>query len=161
MDTTTLTLIAIGLAAGILSGLFGIGGGTLIVPALIFLLGFSAHKATGTSLVVLLPPIGIGAVIEYARHGAVDWRAAVIIAAMVLVGATVGALFANKLDGATLKLLFGAFLMVLSLYTIQGALQSKRNEKQLPPTIQPRTHLQTASLENFPPGATSGVLKRK
>jgi uncharacterized protein len=62
---STLLFIAIGLAAGVLSGVFGIGGGVVIVPALIYLAGFTQHKATGTSLAVLLPPIGIGAMWEY------------------------------------------------------------------------------------------------
>lgn len=59
MDATTWILIGIGLAAGFGSGLFGIGGGVIIVPALIYLVGFSQHKATGTSLVILLPPVGL------------------------------------------------------------------------------------------------------
>ncbi len=138
MNTNTLILIAIGLSAGILSGLFGIGGGTLIVPALVFLLGFSAHKATGTSLVVLLPPVGLGAVWEYSRHGAVDWRAAIIVAVMVFVGATVGAFLANKMNGATLKMLFSLFLIGLGFYSLlntrsapQPTLRSPQEHKPL------------------------------
>ena len=69
-------LILIGLSAGLLSGLFGIGGGVLIVPALMYGLGFSQKMATGTSLAILLPPVGIAAVLEYYRHGAVDIKAA-------------------------------------------------------------------------------------
>ena len=65
-----LLLIGIGLAAGVLSGVFGIGGGVVIVPALIYLAGFRQHVATGTSLAVLLPPVGVAAVVEYYRHGA-------------------------------------------------------------------------------------------
>lgn len=60
MKTEIVILLSIGLAAGFASGLFGIGGGVLIVPALVYLLGFSQHRATGTSLVVLLPPVGLG-----------------------------------------------------------------------------------------------------
>ncbi|MEW6759057.1 MAG: TSUP family transporter, partial [Acidobacteriota bacterium] len=68
-------LLLVGLLAGVLSGIFGIGGGVIIVPALIYVLGFPAHKATGTSLAVLLPPVGLAAVLEYYHHDYVDLRA--------------------------------------------------------------------------------------
>jgi uncharacterized membrane protein YfcA len=77
-ESSTLLFISIGLAAGILSGIFGIGGGVVIVPALIYLGGFTQHRTTGTSLAVLLPPIGIGAMWEYYRHDNVNVRAAII-----------------------------------------------------------------------------------
>jgi len=129
MDTTTLILIATGMTAGVLSGLFGIGGGVLIVPALVYLLGFSAHRATGTSLVILLPPVGLGAVMEYARHGAVDWKAAIIVAITMFVGATLGAFFANKMSGVTLKLLFSVFLLCLGFYSLLSSLTQARAAK--------------------------------
>lgn len=72
------TFIAIGLSSGVLAGIFGIGGGILIVPALMYVAGFSQKLAIGTSLAVLLPPIGIAAVLEYYRNGNVDFRAALI-----------------------------------------------------------------------------------
>ncbi len=75
-----LVLIVIGLLGGFAAGLFGVGGGIVIVPALIYWAGFTQHKATGTSLAVLLPPIGLAAALEYYRHGNVDIRAAVILA---------------------------------------------------------------------------------
>lgn len=126
MDTTIWILIAIGLTAGFGSGLFGIGGGVVIVPALIYLIGFSQHKATGTSLVVLLPPVGIGAVLEYSRHGNVEWRAALIVAVTMLVGATLGAIVANKLSGPALRLGFGIFMVGLGFYTVYGAINRMR-----------------------------------
>ncbi|MRR14085.1 sulfite exporter TauE/SafE family protein, partial [archaeon] len=76
-----LILILIGLVSGVVSGIFGIGGGVLIIPALVYLLGFSQHTATGTSLAILLPPVGLGAVMEYYRRGNVDIRTALIVAA--------------------------------------------------------------------------------
>lgn len=76
MESTVMLYIAIGLVAGMLSGVFGIGGGVVIVPALIYLAGFSQHRATGTSLAVLLPPIGLAGMWEYYRHGNVNVRAA-------------------------------------------------------------------------------------
>jgi len=72
-------LVIIGTLGGVSAGLFGIGGGIVIVPALIYWAGYSQHVATGTSLAVLLPPIGLAAVIEYYRHGNIDVRAGVIL----------------------------------------------------------------------------------
>ena len=65
---TVLLLLLTGLLAGVLSGLFGVGGGVIIVPGLVYILGYSMHKATGTSLAVLLPPVGIAAVVYYCRR---------------------------------------------------------------------------------------------
>jgi hypothetical protein len=92
-----LTFVRIGVLGGIAAGLFGIGGGIVIVPALIYGAGFSQHMATGTSLAVLLPPIGLAAALEYDRHGNVDVRAAVILAATLFVGSWVGAYVGNQM----------------------------------------------------------------
>nr|WP_255211059.1 sulfite exporter TauE/SafE family protein [Methylogaea oryzae] len=116
--------VCIGLAAGVASGLFGIGGGVLIVPALIYLAGFSEHSAIGTSLAVLLPPVGLGAVIEYYRQGQVDLPAALIMAVALLLGGWIGALLANQLSGPHLRLGFGLFLLGLGCYVVFGAVQS-------------------------------------
>src|SRR5512147_3105508 len=111
----------IGSLGGIASGLFGVGGGVVIVPALIYWAGFSQHRATGTSLAVLLPPIGLAATIEYYRHDNVDVRAAVILAATMFVGAWVGAWVANRMAGPHLRLAFGVFLSGLGAYLVYGA----------------------------------------
>jgi uncharacterized membrane protein YfcA len=101
-----LVLIAIiGLAGGLLSGLFGIGGGLVIVPGLIILAGFSAAKAAGTSLAAL----------EYYRAGQVDVRAAVIIALGLLVGAYFGARIGTSLDPVVAQRAFGIFLLVVGV----------------------------------------------
>ena len=115
--------ILIGLIGGVASGFFGIGGGIVIVPALIYWAGFSQHRATGTSLAVLLPPIGIAAVIEYSRNGNVDFRAAIIIAAAMIVGGGVGALIANRVEGPWLRLAFGVFVVLLGGYLVFGAVK--------------------------------------
>ena len=116
-----LTFVLIGIVGGIASGLFGVGGGIVVVPALIYRAGFSQHMATGTSLAVLLPPIGLAATIEYYRHGNVDVRAAIILAATVFVGAWVGAWFANRMPGPQLRLLFGVFLCGVGTSLVYGA----------------------------------------
>ena len=115
--------LLIGLGAGVTSGMFGVGGGLVIVPALIYWAGFTQHKATGTSLAVLLPPIGLAATLEYYRHKNVDWRAALIIASALFVGAFVGAFFANKISGPHLRLTFGVFITVMGVYMIYGAMK--------------------------------------
>ena len=93
----------IGLCGGVTSGLFGIGGGIVIVPALIYWAGFSQHKATGTSLAVLIPPIGLAATLEYYRNGNVDLRAAMILATTMFVGAWGGAFLANQMGVVLLE----------------------------------------------------------
>lgn len=113
-----LTLIIIGGLGGVASGLFGIGGGIVIVPALIYWAGFTPHKAIGTSLAVLLPPIGLAAAIEYYRHGNVDIRAAVVLAAAMIVSAWAGAHLSNRLPGPYLRLIFGLFVLVLGIYLV-------------------------------------------
>jgi uncharacterized protein len=114
-------LIVIGVLGGIASGLFGIGGGIVIVPALIYWAGFSQHKATGTSLAVLLPPIGLAATLEYYRHGNVDIRAAIILAGGMFGGSWCGAYLANQMKGPHLRLAFGLFTCLLGGYLIHGA----------------------------------------
>jgi hypothetical protein len=121
MEASAVLFVAIGLVAGLLSGVFGIGGGVVIVPALIYLAGFSQHRATGTSLAVLLPPIGFAAMWEYYRHGNVNVPAAMIIAASVFVGGWFGAVIANRVSGPYLRLSFGVFVIALGLYLMVGA----------------------------------------
>ena len=116
-----LIFVEIGILGGIASGLFGVGGGIVVVPALIYWAGFTQHKATGTSLAVLLPPIGLAATVEYYRHGNVDIPAAVILAATMFLGAWVGAAIANKVEGPYLRLAFGVFILGLGVYLIYGA----------------------------------------
>lgn len=120
-DWTFLILLLIGIISGIMSGFFGIGGGVIIVPALVYLIGFTQHKATGTSLAVLLPPVGLAAVVVYYRRGNVDLRVALVVAIGLLIGAWVGAHFANKISGPSLRLAFGIFVVLVGLYIVYGA----------------------------------------
>ena len=118
-----LIFVVIGVLGGGAAGLFGVGGGIVVVPALIYWAGFSQHTATGTSLAVLLPPIGLAATLEYYRHGNVDVHAAIILAASMFAGSWVGAYFANQMKGPHLRLLFGIFVSALGIYLVYGALQ--------------------------------------
>jgi uncharacterized protein len=119
--TPVAVLVTIGFLGGVAAGLFGIGGGIVIVPALIYWAGFSQHMATGTSLALLLPPLGLAAAIEYYRHGNVDVRAAIILAVAMFLGSWAGAYLANMMTGPHLRLAFGCFVTGLGLYLIYGA----------------------------------------
>jgi uncharacterized membrane protein YfcA len=125
MDSVAAVLrfAGIGLAAGLSSGFFGIGGGVIIVPALVYLAGFTQHKATGTSLAILLPPVGLAAVMEYHRHGNVDLRIALLVAVGLFVGAWLGALVANRMSGPSLRLVFGIFIVLMGFQLIFDALR--------------------------------------
>jgi len=112
--------LLLGLAAGILSGLVGIGGGILIVPALVFIFGFSQQQAQGTTLALLVPPIGILAAWTYYKHGFVDIKVAAIIAAGFIVGSLLGARFVTGLPNSTLEKVFGTFLILIGLKMVFG-----------------------------------------
>lgn len=108
---TILLLIIIGLASGILSGLVGVGGGIIIVPALVFFLGFSQQQAQGTSLGLLLLPIGILAVFNYYNKGYIDIKAVAVMTLAFVVGGWVGSKLAVSLSQETLKKIFAIILL--------------------------------------------------
>ncbi len=116
--TNVVLFIAIGLVAGILSGIFGIGGGVIIVPALIYLCGFSQLKAQGTSLAVLLPPVGILAFIEYYKKGQVNVQAGVLICIFLIIGSVFGSKIVNYIPLSILKKSFGILMILISLKMI-------------------------------------------
>lgn len=107
--------ILLGLFAGILSGLFGIGGGIIIIPALIYVCGFSQLKAQGTSLMVLLPPVGILALLEYYKRAEVDIKAGIIICVMLFIGAALGGRFVQYIPVGLLRKGFAILMLLLSI----------------------------------------------
>lgn len=111
----------IGMASGIAIGIFGVGGGIVLVPSLIYWARFSQHKATGTTIAVLLPPIGLAAALEYYRHGNVDFRAAIILACAMFIGSWAGAYIANKMDISILQLIFGLFICIVGIKLVYSA----------------------------------------
>jgi uncharacterized membrane protein YfcA len=115
-----LAYLLLGLVAGTLSGLIGIGGGTIIVPALIFLFGFSQHLAQGTTLALLVPPIGILAAWTYYKQGYVDLHIAAWICLGFFFGGLLGAKFATNLSNVVLERIFGVALLLISLKMIFG-----------------------------------------
>jgi uncharacterized membrane protein YfcA len=106
-------LVLLGLAAGVLSGLLGIGGAVVIIPALVYLFKFPQHVAQGTTLALMVPPIGILAVLPFFRRGAVDVRAAALICAGFLIGGLIGGRIAIGSGAVTLQRLFGLLLLGL------------------------------------------------
>lgn len=107
---------SIGVCAGALSGLFGIGGGLLIVPALVVLLGFETHKAIGTSLATLLAPVGIFAVLNYHKEGKVDWWVTLFMGCAFVAGALGGSRISLSLDKVVVERALAAFLVVVAVY---------------------------------------------
>lgn len=108
---TVLLLVLIGLAAGMLSGLVGVGGGIIIVPALVFFLGFSQHEAQGTSLGLLLLPVGILAVLNYYNRGFIDIRLVLIMSIAFVVGGYLGSKLALSIPQETLRKIFAVILL--------------------------------------------------
>ena len=113
------TCIGVGLLAGLMSGLFGVGGGTVIVPLLVLLLRFDQRLAAGTSLAAIVPTASVG-VISYAVHGSVAWLPALILAAGAVVGAQIGTWLLPRLSQTALRWAFVAFLVavIVSLFFV-------------------------------------------
>lgn len=108
-------VIFIGILAGIFAGLFGIGGGTVIIPLLVFALGMNQHTAQGTSLVALLLPVGLLATIEYYRNGNANIKMGLLIGIGLFIGGYLGAYIANKMDDPSLRKIFALFLMFVAI----------------------------------------------
>lgn len=108
----TLIILLLGLGVGVLVGLLGIGGGVVLVPAMVYLLHMDQHMAQGTSLFILLPPIGLGALREYWKQGQVDLKAGIWCALGMLFGGYAGSLIALPMPSRHLKGAFGCFLML-------------------------------------------------
>lgn len=101
---------------GIASGMFGIGGGVLLVPLLALLYGFSQHKAQGTSLVALIPPTGVLAFIAYAREDFVSWKAGLLLIPGVFLGGIVGGRLAEKVQPHRMRQIFAGILLALGAW---------------------------------------------
>jgi uncharacterized protein len=116
MDIQTVVIvIMIGFAAGILGGLVGVGGGIIIVPALVYLLGFSQKTAQGTSLGLIMLPVGIFGVLQYYKQGHVDFKVVAILAAGFLAGSYFGSKFALSLPQETIKKIFAVLMIMIAI----------------------------------------------
>lgn len=113
--TSLLLLLALGLLTGTLAGMLGIGGAIVMIPALVFLMGFSQHSAQGTSLAVMLPPIGILAAYNYYKAGHVNLKFALILAAAFIIGSYFGSKIALNVPQQILKKIFGVLLLIVAV----------------------------------------------
>ncbi len=111
-------LIIAGFIAGIISGTLGVGGGIVIIPILVFVLGLSQHEAQGTSLVFMLPPIGILAAFNYYKSGFVNIKYAAILVLVFVFGGYIGSLISIELPDRLLKKIFGVFIIALGIKMI-------------------------------------------
>jgi len=114
MDTVIIILI-IGVFAGMFSGFIGIGGGLIVVPCLVYFLGMSQHSAQGTSLAMMLPPIGAIAVYNYYKAGAVDFKVGAILCISFIIGSFFGSKIAIALSPGLIKKAFGIFIILLGI----------------------------------------------
>lgn len=140
---TILILLLIGIAAGILSGLVGIGGGILIVPALVFFLGFSQKMAQGTSIGILLLPIGILGVWQFYKAGYIDVKSVWLVSLGFLVGGYFGSKIALSLPQETLKKIFAIVLLLVSfkiLFLDKKIKETAAENAQLKETINTEKH---------------------
>ena len=110
--STFIILIIIGLLAGILSGLVGVGGGILMIPLLIIFLGLTQHQAQGTALFAMLPPIGILAAINYYKEGFVKWEYAIVIAFTFVIGGYLGSKLSLSLPPQMVRRIFGVIMLL-------------------------------------------------
>jgi uncharacterized membrane protein YfcA len=119
MTVTQLLLLAIiGLMAGVFSGTFGVGGAIIVIPSLIFFLGLSQHQAQGTSLAFMIPPVTMMAALNYSKNGYVNWRFAVVLAIMFVVGTYFGSMLSVSIPEKILKKMFGGLLLLVALKII-------------------------------------------
>ena len=116
MDTQTIIiLLLVGMAAGTLSGMVGIGGGILIVPALVYFLGFSQKMAQGTSLGILLLPIGLLGVLQFYKQGFIDMRVVLIISLAFFFGSYFGSKIALSISQETVKKVFAVLMILIAV----------------------------------------------
>ena len=119
--TTILILIIIGLSAGVLSGLVGVGGGIIMVPMFVFFLGLTQYNAQGLSLAVMLPPVTFLAVYNYhtaGNGGNIDWRIAITVSILFVLGGFIGSKIALQIDQRMLRKIFGVFMLFVAIRLI-------------------------------------------
>lgn len=122
--TTVLALVTIGLLAGVIAGLLGVGGGIVFVPGLVILLGLSQHVAEGTSLLAILPVVAVGT-ISQRRYGNVRQRDALLIGLLSLGGAAGGVALADALSGQALRIAFAVLMLLIAAQLLHRAISRR------------------------------------
>ncbi|WP_462220789.1 sulfite exporter TauE/SafE family protein [Ferruginibacter sp.] len=125
---TILIIILVGIAAGILGGLVGVGGGIIIVPALVYFIGFSQKTAQGTSLGLIMLPVGIFGVLQYYKQGHVDFKVVGMLAIGFLAGSYFGSRFALSLPQETVKKIFAGLMIIIAVKMIFFDKEKKEND---------------------------------
>ncbi len=125
---TMLIIILVGIAAGILGGLVGVGGGIIIVPALVYFIGFSQKTAQGTSLGLIMLPVGILGVLQYYKQGHVDFRVVGMLAVGFLLGSYFGSKIALSLPQETVKKIFAVLMIIIAIKMLFFDKEKKENE---------------------------------
>ncbi len=125
---TIIILVVIGLMAGILSGFVGIGGGVVIVPALMYTLSMTQYQAQGTSLFILLLPVGILAVMNYYKSGHINWQFGIIVAAAFVIGGYFGSKLALRISPSIVKIVFGVLMTYVSIKMILSGIKGLPHE---------------------------------
>ena len=113
-------LLIIGLAAGMLSGIAGVGGGVIVIPALVFALGMSQFEAQGTSLAMMVPPIGLMAAINYYQEGYINWKYALVLAIFFVIGSHLGSKFILDIPQNTVRKGFAVFIILVGIKMLIG-----------------------------------------
>ncbi|MFO0958624.1 MAG: sulfite exporter TauE/SafE family protein [Isosphaeraceae bacterium] len=126
-------MVLLGLVAGVIGGMFGIGGGLIMVPALILLFNIDPKTATGTSLLAQLLPVGVLGVREYWRRGQVAVGPGLWIAAGLLFGVLIGSMLTGKMDAVTMKRSYGLFLLAVGAYFLLAPEGAAKFRKPTPP----------------------------
>ncbi len=116
--TQLILLIIIGLMAGLFSGMFGVGGAIVVIPSLVFFLGLSQHQAQGTSLAFMIPPVTLMAAITYWKNGYVNWKFALVLAVVFVIGTYFGSMISVHLPEKVLKRIFGVVMLLIALKII-------------------------------------------
>ncbi|MDX1350445.1 MAG: sulfite exporter TauE/SafE family protein [Putridiphycobacter sp.] len=127
---TILALVLIGIFAGMMSGFVGIGGGVIIVPALVYIVGLTQHEAQGTSLLLMLPPIGILAVMNYYKAGQMNITYGVIIAIAFVIGGYFGSKLSLQMSVSKVRLIFGILMLYVAIKLIYSGIITTIDEKR-------------------------------
>jgi uncharacterized membrane protein YfcA len=133
--TTVLILLAIGLFSGMLGGMVGIGGGVVLVPALIYILGFSQLNAQGTSLALIMFPVGVLGVINYYKQGHIDFNIVFILAVGFVVGSFLGSKFAMNIPQAFVKKSFAMLMIIIAMKMLFFDNKDSRKDKNNQPEM--------------------------
>jgi uncharacterized membrane protein YfcA len=137
---TVVAMLVLGLVAGVLSGMFGIGGGLVIVPALIICYGYGPKTATGTSLFALMWPVGLLGVVEYWKRGEMRPMPGLLIAIGLFIGAYFGARITGAISASTMKRYYGIFLLAVGCYFLYTAGDSGSGKTPANPAAKPETY---------------------